>query len=70
MNIQVESWPYYGSPRGEVYRVKTRHEFHVITKWMCENDVDYLHEFSSQHGYGFSVRPTGPGYLMFRLKWS
>jgi hypothetical protein len=70
MNIQVEPWRYHRSTYGDVYRVKTMPEFHAIIKWMWENDVKYLHEFSSQQGYGFSVRPEGPGYLMFKLKWS
>jgi len=46
MNIQVERWTYSHSPRGPVYRVKTMPEFHAIIKWMWENDVDYLHEFT------------------------
>jgi hypothetical protein len=70
MTIQVEPWPYHSSARGDVYRVKTIPEFHAIIKWMWENDVDYLHEFSSPHGYGFSVRKKGPGYTAFLLKWS
>jgi hypothetical protein len=70
MNIQVEPWPYHRSCRGDVYRVKTMPEFHAIIKWMWENDVGYLHEFTGPQGYGFSVRTEGPGYLMFKLKWS
>ncbi len=70
MNIQVEAWPYRRSHRGDVYRVKTMPEFHAIIKWMWKNKVDYLHEFTGPEGYGFSVRPEGPGYTMFVLRWA
>jgi hypothetical protein len=70
MDCKVELWPYRYSHRGDVYRVKTMPEFHAIIEWMWKNDVDYLHEFTGPEGYGFSVRKEGPGYLMFKLKWS
>ncbi len=70
MNTRVEPWPYHHSHRGDVYRVRTISEWNEITYWMRKNDVDYLHEFSSPQGYGFSVSKKGPGYLMFKLKWS
>lgn len=48
------------------YFVKTFQEFLDIMSWMRKNDVDYLHESSSMHGYGFSVRKN---FDWFALKW-
>ena len=51
------------------YFVKTFPELLEIMSWMRENNVKHLHETSSIHGYGFSVRTTVPEYLLFVLKW-
>lgn len=47
------------------YFVAKSHEWHEITNWMRKNDVDYLHESSTIHGYGFSIRKN---YEWFALK--
>ena len=49
------------------YFVRDFQEFLNIMSWMKQNDVDYLHESSSQHGYGFSVRKN---IEWFRLRWA
>ena len=51
------------------YLVKTFPELLEIMSWMKKNNIKHLHETSSIHGYGFSVRTTGPGYSLFVLKW-
>lgn len=48
------------------YFVKTTPEWQELTQWMRKNDVDYLHQSSSLHGYGFSVRKN---FEWFSLKW-
>ena len=48
------------------YFVKTLHEFREISNWMNQNNVEYLHEASCMHGYGFSIRKN---FLWFMLKW-
>lgn len=48
------------------YFVKDFQELLTIMSWMKKNNVDYLHESSSQHGYGFSVRKN---FEWFSLKW-
>jgi len=54
-----------GYPKNH-YFVKDFQELLTIMGWMGKNDVDYLHESSSQHGYGFSVRKN---FEWFSLKW-
>ena len=54
-----------GYPRSH-YFVKTWTEFLEINKWMYKNKVDYLHESSSQHGYGFSIRTNLEWFI---LRW-
>lgn len=54
-----------GYPNNQ-YFVKDFQEFLNIMSWMSKNNVDYLHESSSQHGYGFSVRKNIEWFL---LKW-
>jgi hypothetical protein len=48
------------------YFVKTTPEWQELTQWMRKNEVDYLHQSSSPHGYGFSVRKN---FEWFSLKW-
>lgn len=48
------------------YFVDTFQEFLDIMGWMNNNDVGYLHESSSPHGYGFSIRKN---IEWFRLRW-
>ena len=57
---QVAGYP------GDHYFVKTFQEFLDIMSWMRKNDVDYLHESSTMHGYGFSIRKN---FDWFALKW-
>jgi len=52
------------------YFVKTFPELLEIMSWMKGHDVRHLHESSGPHGHGFSVRPSGPGYLLFLLRWT
>jgi hypothetical protein len=54
-----------GYPRTH-YFVKSFQEFLEIRSWMMKNDVGYLHESSSIHGYGFSVRKN---FEWFALRW-
>lgn len=54
-----------GYPKNH-YFVKDFQEFLNIMVWMNKNDVSFLHESSSIHGYGFSVRKN---IEWFRLKW-
>lgn len=54
-----------GYPKNH-YFVRDFQEFLNIMGWMSKNDVDYLHESSSQHGYGFSVRKN---FEWFSLAW-
>lgn len=54
-----------GYPAGH-YFVKNFQEFLEIMSWMQKNNVDYLHESSSMHGYGFSIRKN---FEWFSLKW-
>lgn len=46
--------------------VKTFQEFLEIMSWMSKNNVGYLHESSSMHGYAFSIRKN---FEWFALKW-
>ncbi len=48
------------------YFVKTFDELLQLMSWTNENDVDCLHESSSMHGYGFSIRKN---FEWFSLKW-
>lgn len=54
-----------GYPRSH-YFVKTFQEFLEIMSWMKENNVVYLHESRTQHGYGFSIRQN---FAWFALRW-
>lgn len=54
-----------GYPRNH-YFVKTFDELLQILSWMDKNNVDGLHESSSQHGYGFSIRKN---FEWFSLAW-
>lgn len=54
-----------GYPRGH-YFVKTFQEFLEIMSWMTKNNVKYLHESSTIHGYGFSISKN---FEWFALKW-
>ncbi len=54
-----------GYPKSH-YFVRDFQEFLNIMNWMKKNDVDYLHESSSQHGYGFSIRKNLEWFL---LRW-
>lgn len=54
-----------GYPRTH-YFVKTFQEFLEIMSWMSKNNVGYLHESSTIHGYGFSIRKN---FDWFALKW-
>jgi hypothetical protein len=49
------------------YFVNTFSEFLDIMSWMIQNDVGYLHETSSSHGYGFSIKSNIEWFL---LKWT
>ncbi len=49
------------------YFVRDFQEFLNIMSWMKQHDVDYLHESSSQHGYGFSIRKNLEWFL---LRWA
>lgn len=62
MNIRI--FQVAGYPRSH-YFVKTFQEFLELMSWMSKNDVDYLHESSTIHGYGFSIRKN---YEWFALK--
>jgi hypothetical protein len=55
-----------GYPSG-YYFVKDWQEFSVIMSWMIQNDVRFLHETSSSHGYGFSIKSNIEWFL---LKWA
>ena len=55
-----------GYPRTH-YFVKTFDELLQIMSWMSKNNVGYLHESSTMHGYGFSVREKN--FEWFALKW-
>jgi hypothetical protein len=48
------------------YFVKTFSELVEIRSWMSKNNIDHLHESSSLHGYGFSVRKN---FEWFSLRW-
>ena len=48
------------------YFVKTFQEFLEVMSWMTKNDIKYLHESSSMHGYGFSVKNN---FEWFALRW-
>lgn len=50
------------------YFVKTMEEFHAFVKWCHHNEVKFLHECSSFHGYGFSVNDTNDRALL-TLSW-
>lgn len=54
-----------GYPRNH-YFVRTFDELLQILSWMDKNNVDGLHESSSQHGYGFSIRKN---FEWFSLAW-
>lgn len=54
-----------GYPRSHFF-VKTFEDFLEIMSWMSKNDVAYLHESSTIHGYGFSIRRN---FEWFALKW-
>jgi hypothetical protein len=54
-----------GYPRNH-YFVRTFPELSEIMSWMEKNNVDYLHESSGLHGFGFSVRRN---FEWFSLKW-
>jgi len=54
-----------GYPKNH-YFVRDFQEFLNIMVWMKNNNVGYLHESSSQHGYGFSVRKN---FEWFSLAW-
>lgn len=54
-----------GYPRNQ-YFVKTFDEFLQIVSWMAKNDVKYLHESSTIHGYGFSISKN---FEWFSLRW-
>lgn len=57
---QVRGYP------NDHYFVSTFPEMLEMMSWMAKNNVDYLHESSSMHGYGFSVRKN---FEWFALKW-
>ena len=48
------------------YFVANSHDWHEVTNWMRKNNVDYLHESSTIHGYGFSIRKN---FEWFALRW-
>lgn len=48
------------------YFVRTPDEWGALTAWMNKNKVGYLHESSSIHGYGFSIRKN---FEWFSLRW-
>jgi hypothetical protein len=48
------------------YFVKTFSELLEIMSWMNKNNVDHLHESSSLHGYGFSIKKN---FEWFSLRW-
>jgi len=54
-----------GYPKNH-YFVKTFSELLEIMSWMTKNNVGHLHESSSIHGYGFSVRKN---FDWFALRW-
>jgi len=54
-----------GYPKNH-YFVDSFQELLDIMAWMNSNNVDYLHESSSQHGYGFSIRKN---FEWFSLRW-
>jgi hypothetical protein len=54
-----------GYPRSH-YFVKTFDELLQIVSWSNKNNVDMLHESSTIHGYGFSIKQN---FEWFALKW-
>ena len=54
-----------GYPRSH-YFVKTFDELLQIMSWSDKNDVGCLHESSTIHGYGFSIKQN---FEWFALKW-
>ena len=54
-----------GYPKSH-YFVRTWCEFDEIMRWMHKNKVGYLHESSSPHGIGFSLRSNAEWFL---LRW-
>jgi len=54
-----------GYPRNH-YFVKDFIDFMKLVIWMEKNNVGYLHESSSQHGYGFSIKKN---FDWFSLRW-
>ena len=48
------------------YFVKDTPDWRELTVWMRKNNVDYQHESSSIHGYGFSIRKN---FDWFSLRW-
>jgi hypothetical protein len=54
-----------GYPRTH-YFVKTFDELLQMLSWTQKNNVDCLHESSSIHGYGFSIRKN---FEWFSLTW-
>jgi hypothetical protein len=55
-----------GYPKSH-YFVKTFSELLEMMDWANKNDVGLLHESSSNHGYGFSVRENAEWFL---LRWT
>ena len=54
------------------YFVRTSEEWHQMTQWLSEREIDYLQQSSSQHGIGFSIRDyqDRKGHSMwFRTAW-
>lgn len=54
-----------GYPRSH-YFVKTFSELLEIASWAYKNNVGLLHESSTIHGYGFSIKQN---FEWFALKW-
>lgn len=54
-----------GYPKNH-YFVRDSRDFLKMMIWMNDNDVVYLHESSSIHGYGFSIKKN---FEWFSLKW-
>lgn len=61
----IKIYQVYGYPKNHYFVGSTLH-WYKLTDWMRKNDVDYLHESSTQHGYGFSIRKN---FEWFSLKW-
>lgn len=64
-DLEMKVYQVRGYPASH-YFVETFSELLEIMSWSGKNNVDILHESSSIHGYGFSIRKN---FDWFVLKW-